>query len=95
MEVVRKSENGIKSGSSGADAVAVGVRNGESDSGWRNATHSLSAVELPVVELGLLRASCRQNDGVPGAHPSRITDRQPQMVPSATQRRREVSLGSD
>lgn len=29
-----KSENGVKSGSSGADALAVGVRNGESNSAW-------------------------------------------------------------
>lgn len=86
MEALRESENGIKSGGAGADALAVGVRNGESDGGWSNAAHSLGAVELPVIELGLLRASCRQNDGVPCAYPSRITDRQPQMVPSAPQR---------
>lgn len=92
--MVGESENGIKSGGARADALAVRIGNGESDSGWRNAAHSLGAVELPVVELGLLRASCRQNDGVPSAHPSRITNRQPQVVPSAPQRRQEVSLGS-
>lgn len=57
--MLRESQNGIESGGSRADALAVGVRDGESDSGWRNAAHSLGAVELPVVELGLLRASCR------------------------------------
>lgn len=92
--MVGESENGIKSGGAGADAVAVGVRDGESDGRWGNAAHSLGAVELQVVELGLLRASCSQNDGVPSADPSGITNRQPQMVPGAAERRREVSLGS-
>lgn len=67
--------NGVESGGAGADALAVGIGHGESDSCLGYAAHSLGAVELPLVQLGLLGARRRQNDGVPGGGPRRVPHR--------------------
>lgn len=76
-----ESVNGVKSGGAGADAVAVGVGDGESDGGGGDPAHPLGAAELPLVELGLLGASSRENNGVPSGNPRRMPHGQPQVVP--------------
>lgn len=73
--------NGVESGGTGADALAVGVRHSECDRGGGYAAHPLGASELPLVELGLLGASRRQYDGVPSGNPGRVPYRQPEVVP--------------
>jgi hypothetical protein len=92
--LVMRSEgvNGVESGSSGADPLAVGVGHGESDGGGGDAAHALGALELPVVELGLLGAGGREHDGVPGGDPGRVPHRQPQMVPRFPKHCVQVSL---
>ena len=73
--------NGVESGGAGADPVAIGVRDGEGESGRGDTAHALGAVELPVVEPGLLGASGGEHDGVPGGNPTGVSHRKPEMVP--------------
>lgn len=87
-----KGVNGVKSGGAGADPVAEGVGDGEGDCGGGDAANPLGATELPLVELGLLGASRRENNGVPSGNPRRMPHRQPQMVPRFPQNSFEIRL---
>lgn len=87
-----KRMNGVESGRSGADPLAIRVWHGESDGGSGNTAHALGAAELPIVELGLLRTGGRKHDGIPGGNPIGVSDRQPQTVPGFPEHRGKVSL---
>lgn len=70
-------KDGIESGCTGADPLAIGVRRGKSDSGTGDSAHALGAPELPLVKLGLLGASRREYNSVPRGNPRRVSHRQP------------------
>lgn len=73
--------NGVESGGAGADALAEGIGDGEGDSGGGDAAHALGAGELPVVELGLLGAGRREDDGVPRGGAGGVADGEAETVP--------------
>ena len=83
MVAVMESEgmDGVESGGSGSDPLAVRVGDGEGDGGWGDPAHALGPLELPVVELGLFWAGGGEDDGVPRGDPGRVSDGEPQVVP--------------
>lgn len=67
--VLSEFENSMKGGGTRADPLAMGIRDGEGESGGSNAANAFGAVEVPVIELGLLGTSGSEDDGVPGRSP--------------------------
>jgi hypothetical protein len=49
--------NGVESCGIGADLLAIGMGDGEGESGRGDTVHALGAVELPIIKLGLVGAS--------------------------------------
>lgn len=92
--MLSKSKNGIECGSTRADPLALGVRYGEGNSGSSNTANALSPVKLPLVELGLFRASSSEDNCVPCGNPGMVADGKPQMVPSFSQRTFQIGFGS-
>lgn len=90
--MIGEGADGVESGSTGADALAVGVRNGEGDCRGGNAAEAHGTGELPMVELSLLGAGGGEDDGIPGRNPSRIPDGQPKVVPGIPDHRRQIRL---
>lgn len=88
--MANKGSDGVERGGAGADAGAVGVRDGDGRGGGREAAEGAGALELAVVERGLLRAGGREHDGVPGRHARRVARGQPQPAPRLSQRRRRL-----
>lgn len=91
--VLSKGENGIKCGSTRADPLTNGVRHGEGYSRGGNAANALSAVKLPIIELGLFGAGGSEDNGVPGWNPTGMAYRKPEMVPSFPQSTFQVGFG--
>uniref|UniRef100_A0A2N9EXB2 Uncharacterized protein n=1 Tax=Fagus sylvatica TaxID=28930 RepID=A0A2N9EXB2_FAGSY len=54
--------NGVESCGTGANLVAIGIKDNEGESGGGDTVHALGTVKLPIVELGLVEAS-RGEDG--------------------------------
>ncbi len=83
MNLVMGSEgvNGVESGSAGADPMAIGIGDGKGESGGGDTAHALGAVELPIVEVGLVGASSGEDDGIPGGNPIWMSNGKPEMVP--------------
>lgn len=88
----RESIDGVKSGSAGADPLAIWIRNGQSDGGVGYASHTLGTAELPVVELGLLRTGGSEKDRIPCGDSSGMAHGETQMVPRLAEDRGEVCL---
>lgn len=87
-----ESVDGVKSGSAGADPLAVWIRNGQSDGGVSYTSHTLGSTELPVVELGLLGTGGSEEDRIPSGDPGGMAHGETQMVPRLAEDRGEVSL---
>lgn len=79
--MIGKSIDGMDRRGAGSDAGPLGIRDGEGDGGVGDAAHTLGPVELPVVQLGLLRAGRRQHDGVPGGDAGGVADGEAEAVP--------------
>lgn len=84
--------DGIESGGAGSDPLAERVGDGEGDGGGRDPTHPLGPLQLPVVQLSLFWASGGKQNGIPRWNPTRVSHRQPQMVPWFPQKGRQVLL---
>lgn len=85
--MANKGSDGVERGGAGADAGAVGVGDGDGRGGGREAAEGAYALELAVVERGLLGAGSREHDGVPGRHARRVARGQSQPAPRLSQRR--------
>ena len=80
----------MERGSAGADSGAVWVRDGDGRGGGGEATEAPGALELAVVERGLLGAGGREQDGVPGRHARRVPRREAQPAPRLPQSLRRL-----
>lgn len=76
LVMISEGENGMESGCTGPDPLAVGIGNGKSDSGASDPAHAFGAPELPLVKLGLLGASRRKDNSVPCWNSRRMSHRQ-------------------
>lgn len=82
--------DGVERGRAGADPGAFWVRDGDGRGGGGEAAEAAGALELAVVERGLLRAGGREHDRVPGRHARRVPRREAQPAPRLPQSRRRL-----
>lgn len=82
--------DGVERGGAGADSGAVWVRDGDGRGGGGEAAEAAGAIELAVVERGLLGAGGREHDGVPWRHARRVPRREAQPTPRLPQNRRRL-----
>jgi hypothetical protein len=85
--VANEGGDSVERGSAGADSGAVWVRDGDGRGGGGEAAEAPAALELAVVECGLLGAGGRKHDGVPGRHARWVPRREAQPAPRLPQSR--------